>query len=179
MNRAVRIVGILACIGGVLFLWWFCRWDSGGASSHARSANQPIKSAIRDPVSFARNHLTGGIGAMLQTDPASGGVKVFQLLAGSPAQKAGLLSGDIIIQVNGVSTRGKPLAQVVDDIRGFSLHAVTITVQRTGTTNLDLTMYRNSWSSLGTPLFGNPTNPVKAARPVPTLTTPSTTNQSP
>jgi membrane-associated protease RseP (regulator of RpoE activity) len=175
MTRVFRIIGILACIGGILFVWWLVQQASFNASPQTPLANQPIKSAMRDPVAFAKNHLTGGIGTLLATDPASGCVKIAQVVAGSPAQKAGLQSGDIIIQVNGISTRGRLLAQIVEDIRGLAAGSVTITVQRTGTTNLDITMHRNSWSSLGTPIFGNsPTNPVGPARPVPILTVPST-----
>jgi predicted metalloprotease with PDZ domain len=175
MTKALRISGILVCLGGILFVGWFIHRSAFSASRQTPLVNQPIKSVIAYPVAFAKNHLTGGIGAMLVDDPASGFVKIAQVVAGSPSQKAGLQSGDIITQVNGISTRGRLLAQIVDDIRGFSAGSVTITVQRTGTTNLDITVHRSSWSGLGIPIYGNSqTNPAILSRPTPPLTSPAT-----
>ena len=58
----------------------------------------------------------GGIGA--QVDMKDGQVIVFAPLEGSPAEKAGIKAGDIVISVNGTSTLGMSVEQVVHLIRG-------------------------------------------------------------
>ena len=70
------------------------------------------------------------------------------VVAGSPAEKAGLREGDHIIQVDGVPTSGRTLAQVVESIRGFAAGSVTLTIQRSGSTNLQCVIHRSSWKSL-------------------------------
>jgi membrane-associated protease RseP (regulator of RpoE activity) len=160
MTRALRIGGIVACIGGILLAWWFVHRNSFSASRQTPSVNQRINAAV----AFAKNHLTGGIGVILGTDPRTGLVTIQEDITGSPAEKAGLREGDVITKVNGISTKGRPLAQVADDMRGFAEGRVLISIQRAGATNLDLTVYRSSWSSLGHPIFGNQsTNPVMIA----------------
>lgn len=71
-----------------------------------------------------------GIGAEL-----SGKDRAFRVIApmeGSPAEKAGLLAGDIITAVNGKKIRGMKLLRVVILIRGKEGTAVTLTIEREG-----------------------------------------------
>jgi carboxyl-terminal processing protease len=49
---------------------------------------------------------------------------------GSPAEKAGILAGDLIIEVNGEDVTSWPLGDVVDNIRGEEGTDVTLTVLR-------------------------------------------------
>ena len=70
-------------------------------------------------------------------------------MAGSPAETAGLRAGDFILQVDGVATSGRKLVQNVESIRGFSAGSVTLTVQRTRSTNLQCVIHRSSWKNLG------------------------------
>ncbi|HEX3718635.1 MAG TPA: hypothetical protein VH595_11765 [Verrucomicrobiae bacterium] len=51
----------------------------------------------------------------------------------------------------GVTTRGESLSQAVENIRGFTAGAVTLTIQRAGSTNLQFVIRRTSWNSLGAP----------------------------
>jgi carboxyl-terminal processing protease len=51
-------------------------------------------------------------------------------LKGSPAEKAGILPGDIIVSVNGESTEGRSVDQVVKTIRGKKGTKVTLTLIR-------------------------------------------------
>jgi membrane-associated protease RseP (regulator of RpoE activity) len=173
MTRAFRTVGILACIGGILLAWWFIHRSSFSASGQTPSVKQRINAAIADPVAFAKNHLTGGIGVILDIDPRTGLVTIQEDVTGSPAQKAGLREGDVITKVNGISTKGRPLAQIVDDMRGFAGGRVMISIQRAGATNLDVTVHRSSWSGLGRSIFGNQsTSPVIVAPPTPLINSP-------
>jgi C-terminal processing protease CtpA/Prc len=110
-----------------------------------------INSAITNPISFAKNHFTGGIGALMISASPTTLPAIAQVVAGSPAEKAGLRAGDVILQINGVTTRGESLSQVVENIRGFTAGAVTLTIQRAGSTNLQFVVRRTSWNSLGVP----------------------------
>ncbi|WP_143216059.1 S41 family peptidase [Ferroacidibacillus organovorans] len=57
-----------------------------------------------------------GIGAVLSYE--SGQIVISSVLPGSPADRAGVRSGDILTQVNGSKTDGMSLLQVVERIRG-------------------------------------------------------------
>ncbi len=59
-------------------------------------------------------------------------VRVVTPIEGTPAQRAGVHSGDIITKVNGKSVFGLSLDQVVDVITGREGTAVVLTVERTG-----------------------------------------------
>lgn len=68
-----------------------------------------------------------GIGAELSLNEENQ-VTVMSPLDGSPAQKAGIRSGDIILKVEGKSTYGWTLAKAVENIRGPKGTKVTITI---------------------------------------------------
>jgi carboxyl-terminal processing protease len=59
-------------------------------------------------------------------------VTVVMPFAGSPAQEAGLLPGDQIVEVNGVNIEGLPLTEAVKDIRGEAGTEVTLGIIREG-----------------------------------------------
>ncbi|HPC15632.1 MAG TPA: S41 family peptidase [Candidatus Hydrogenedentes bacterium] len=70
-----------------------------------------------------------GIGVSIRFDDDKN-IIVYQPLADSPAAKAGILSGDIIYKVDGVSTAGMALEEVAKRIRGPRDSVVRITVAR-------------------------------------------------
>ena len=147
-NRA-RLV---ACALLVLIFVVFGIRDRFAASPYlSRGGNivPAIQSAITNPVGFAKIHVTGGIGAMLLVDPASGLPQIRGIVGGSPAQRAGLRSGDLIVAVDGVATRGRTLAQDIQCIRGIASVSVALSIQRAGSTNLNCVMHRASWSGMG------------------------------
>jgi carboxyl-terminal processing protease len=72
---------------------------------------------------------SGGIGAKVTTDDA-GNVVIAEVGIGKPAEKAGILSGDIIIAVDGKSVRGQAGGDVVGKVRGPIGSKVRITVLR-------------------------------------------------
>jgi len=148
MNRSLRIVVILAFIGLVVFALWVAHTRSARRPSQ-KSLEDTIHSEITNVVGFAKARFTGGIGAVLQTDKGTGALLIRQILAGSPAEKAGLRAGDLIIQVDGIATKGRFLAQNIESIRGFAAGSVTLTIQRAGSTNLQCVIHRSSWKSLG------------------------------
>jgi len=67
-----------------------------------------------------------GIGAQIQIK--DGHIVILAPLDDSPAQKAGLQSGDIILKVNGEDISGLPLEQAVSRIAGKPGTSVTLTV---------------------------------------------------
>lgn len=78
-----------------------------------------------------RNALSGsleGIGAELALK--DGFVTVVSPIRKSPAERAGLLAGDRIVSVNGESTEGKSLQEVVQNIRGPRGTKVTLEILR-------------------------------------------------
>lgn len=58
-----------------------------------------------------------GIGVSIKMDD-NNNIVVFQPIEGSPASKAGIHSGDYIVEVDGVSTEGMSLADVASRIKG-------------------------------------------------------------
>jgi len=71
-----------------------------------------------------------GIGARLDDDPL--GTKIMTVFDGSPAERAGVLAGDIIVAVDGQSVAGLPSATIVSQIRGEEGTVVSLTVLRKG-----------------------------------------------
>lgn len=71
----------------------------------------------------------GGIGATIGKRHDK--ITVISPLGGTPAYRAGLLPGDAIVAVNGVSTEGKGVDVVVREIRGKPGSVVILTIERT------------------------------------------------
>ena len=69
-----------------------------------------------------------GIGVHITNE--SGKITIFSVIEGSPAQKAGLKSDDIIINVDGKDTQGLSIQGVANLIRGEKGSSVNITVLR-------------------------------------------------
>lgn len=70
-----------------------------------------------------------GIGAEVQSK--DGHIVIVSPMDGSPAERAGLKPGDIILQVNGHDVSGQPLDQVVEEIAGPAGTKVTLTILTT------------------------------------------------
>lgn len=71
-----------------------------------------------------------GVGIQIRMSETSD-ITVVTPIAGTPAQRAGIRSGDIIRKVNGGSTEGFTLDQAVDLITGPEDTSVTLTIERT------------------------------------------------
>ncbi len=72
----------------------------------------------------------GGLG--IEVTQQDGYVKVVSPIDGTPADKAGITTGDLIIKVNGKSVNGLTMDQAVDQMRGPIGSEVIITVVREG-----------------------------------------------
>ena len=82
-----------------------------------------------------------GIGAQLGLQ--AGRITVIAPLKNSPAEKAGIISGDFINKVDGQSTKGWVLPQAVSKIRGAKGTKVTLTIERDGKEK-DIQMVRDT-----------------------------------
>ncbi len=81
----------------------------------------------------------GGIGAVIQQreDTVAQGKKVrYTIIAnpyeGKPAQRNGVLAGDRILAVDGVSTEGQSVSEVSNNLRGVPGSTVTLRLRREG-----------------------------------------------
>ena len=113
--------------------------DALGDTGHSAFLTPKMVAEERD---FRKNRFEG-IGAEIQTK--SGHVVIVAPLDNSPALRAGLRPGDIILKVNGENVSGLPLPQAVELIRGAPGTSVTLTtmIPATGRTQ-DITLVRQS-----------------------------------
>ena len=84
-----------------------------------------------DAVKLHQTSLEGsfeGIGAYVSME--EGSVLIVAPIDGSPADQAGILAGDIILEVDGESVKGKSLDQVIFLVRGPADSEVVLTVRR-------------------------------------------------
>jgi carboxyl-terminal processing protease len=83
-----------------------------------------------------------GIGANVNQDPVSKEIIITAPFHDSPADKAGVLPGDVILKVDGASTDGWTTADAVKKIRGPAGTPVTISVRHADGTTADITIIR-------------------------------------
>jgi len=73
----------------------------------------------------------GGLGIRISTKGTSYPV-VMSVFGGTPADTAGLVPGDRIVQIEGASTEGEDLQDIVEKLRGTPGDGVVITIDRPG-----------------------------------------------
>jgi carboxyl-terminal processing protease len=84
----------------------------------------------------------GGIGSLIKKSPDSG-VQIVEPYPGSPAVKAGMVPGDVIIAIDGVSVYGETSAQSANKMKGQPGTDVVFTVIRGRTLDtVDITVTR-------------------------------------
>ena len=95
---------------------------------------------VKSEQDYTQGHFDG-IGAEVQSK--NGQAIIVSAFDGSPAQQAGLHSGDAILKVNGADVAGLPIDQVVGRIVGAAGTFVTLTIldPKTGQTS-DITLTR-------------------------------------
>lgn len=85
-----------------------------------------------------------GIGVQVSADDA-GKTQVSAVFPGTPAQEAGLRRGDHIAAVDGKTTDGETVDQTVARVRGPEGEKVTLTIERAGGANFDVTITRRKF----------------------------------
>ncbi len=96
--------------------------DALGDTGHSRFLSPQMVQALRD---LQRNKFEG-VGAEIQIK--AGHVVIVAPLDNSPALRAGLHTGDIILKVDGTEVTGLPLDQVVARVSGPAGTSVTMTI---------------------------------------------------
>jgi len=84
-----------------------------------------------------------GIGARVEQDPVSGEIVIVAPFRDSPADKAGIRAGDVILAVDGESTAGWTVSEGVRRIRGPQGSQVTLRVRHESGETEDITVTRD------------------------------------
>jgi carboxyl-terminal processing protease len=74
----------------------------------------------------------GGIGIQVAVDQETGRLTVMSPLFGTPAYRAGIQAGDVIVEIAGESTEGFSIDDAVDRLRGKPGEEVSLKVAREG-----------------------------------------------
>jgi carboxyl-terminal processing protease len=82
----------------------------------------------------------GGLG--IQVTQEEGLLKVIAPLEGTPADRAGMRSGDLITHLNGGTVKGMSLKDAVNAMRGEPGTSIRLTIQRPDQSPFDLTLTR-------------------------------------
>lgn len=84
-----------------------------------------------------------GIGATVEQNPDTGALTIVRPFPGSPAEAAGLLSGDAIIEVDGTNVLGMDQNAIINMVKGPAGTDVVLSVERSGVDGLiDITVTR-------------------------------------
>jgi carboxyl-terminal processing protease len=107
-----------------------------GLESAVASLNDPY-SHYYPPAGFKQfeqvtNPQVSGIGVETATKPVDGGLEIDDAIQGSPAAKAGLRHGDVIVAVGSTSLKGKTVNAAANLIRGKVGTPVKLTYVRAG-----------------------------------------------
>jgi carboxyl-terminal processing protease len=95
----------------------------------------------------------GGIGALVQQ--RDGMIQISEIYEGFPAQKADVKVGDVILSVNGVSTKSKQVSDVTDFMKGQKGTTVKIIFQREGEAKpIEKTIVRDEIKFKNVPFYG-------------------------
>lgn len=82
----------------------------------------------------------GGLG--IEVGQEDGFVKVVSPIDDTPASRAGIEAGDLIVKINGQPTRGQTMTEAVDKMRGKIGEKITLTLVRDGGNPFDVTLAR-------------------------------------
>lgn len=83
-----------------------------------------------------------GVGMQLTLDEKTKAITVVEPIKNSPALKAGILAGDRVLSIDGVSTTGMTVEQAANKIRGAVGTNVSLRIGREGQKEFDLTLTR-------------------------------------
>jgi carboxyl-terminal processing protease len=100
--------------------------DSLGDEGHTRF--QTAKEAENNRAGLSGKYI--GVGIQLSDEKE--GIVVASPVEGSPAEEAGIESGDVLVAVDGKEVGEKKAAEIVDDVKGEKGTMVELTVRRDG-----------------------------------------------
>jgi carboxyl-terminal processing protease len=85
------------------------------------------------------------VGIGVQVSGETDQIVIGSVIPGTPAEEAGLRRGDRIVAVNGTTTDGETLDEVVARVRGPEGERVTLTIGRSGGADFDVTIVRRKF----------------------------------
>lgn len=99
-----------------------------------------------DPVAHGSERETSGsfVGVGIEVETSGGVVRIVAPIPDSPAQRAGLASGDLIVRIDDTPLAGLPLADALARMRGEPGTAVALTVQRPGASEFTVSVTRDT-----------------------------------
>lgn len=108
-----------------------------GALSGMLAVLEDPHTGYMDPEIFSRINETmsgeyEGIGANVRMDEDTGGLELVSIMEGSPAQAAGLLPGDVIVEVEGEDVTDLSQNEIVAQVRGPADTTVQLGILRQG-----------------------------------------------
>ncbi len=119
-------------------------YDMPGEEIRVQGAINGLVESLGDPhtgyvtpegAEFMRERLAGafeGIGATVETDTETGGVYIIRVFEDSPAEEAGILAGDVLIEADSTDLTELTLDEGIQLIRGEAGTDVVLTVYREG-----------------------------------------------
>lgn len=87
------------------------------------------------------------VGIGIQMQPGETYPEVLNTFENTPASKAGILPGDMIIKVDGADIAGEPLGKVVDRVRGREGTKLVLNIRRKGTADFEVELTRANIST--------------------------------
>ncbi|MFS0723393.1 S41 family peptidase [Paenibacillus sp. 1P07SE] len=116
--------------------------DGAEASSLLHGAAEGMVDSLNDPYSsyytteqgssYLERYENSFVGIGLELRQEDGNFLIESLVAGAPADQAGLRKGDILIEINNMELAGKTLTEIVQLTRGEEGSEVTLTIKREG-----------------------------------------------
>jgi S1-C subfamily serine protease len=133
MQRALHAIGIVVLTLMPMFAVWVLL---GGPAAQAVLPlfHEMMESALVNPLDDFRDGASEP-GAVVSREPATGLPMVRAVSRDSVFARAGVRTGDIITEINGLATTNQSLAQIGETIQGFTTEKVALTIQRIGSTN--------------------------------------------
>ena len=100
-----------------------------------------------DPQQFQslNNQTSGemsGVGIRLEANPRTKQLTVAEAIENSPASKAGIKTGDVIVEIDGKSTKSMTLDGAISLIRGEIGKSITLKIARSGKSPFDIPLTR-------------------------------------
>jgi carboxyl-terminal processing protease len=83
-----------------------------------------------------------GIGVMIEPDAMSGNLRLTYVVPATPADRAGLRSGDVLLAIDSTSTKGLSVTAASKLLRGRAGTTVAVTVARTGEPDVAISIRR-------------------------------------
>ncbi len=112
-----------------------------------------IPESDMDDFQFQTTGEYGGIGSLIRR--SAGQVIIAEPYEGFPAAKAGLLAGDVILDVDGTPVSSMAIEKVSEHLKGIPGTELNISIQRYGETEpLEFTLVREKITIRNVPYFG-------------------------